>query len=87
MPPISWDDDAWDDYTDWMDEDKKTVKRINRLIKSISRDPRPIGTAEILKHRGPGVCSVRIDDKNRLVYKVLDDGEVYVLSCRGHYAD
>ena len=87
MPPISWDDDAWDDYTDWMDEDKKTVKRINRLIKSILRDERPIGKAERLKYADPGVCSVRIDEKNRLVYKVLDDGEVYVLSCRGHYAD
>lgn len=87
MPPISWDDDAWDDYADWMDEDKKTVKRINRLIKSILRDEHPIGKAEHLKYADPGVCSVRIDDKNRLVYKVLDDGEVYVLSCRGHYAD
>jgi len=87
MPPISWDDDAWDDYADWMDEDKKTVKRINRLIKSILRDEHPIGKAERLKYADPGVCSVRIDEKNRLVYKVLDDGEVYILSCRGHYAD
>ena len=87
MLPISWDDDAWDDYADWMDEDKKTVKRINRLIKSILRDEHPIGKAERLKYADPGVCSVRIDEKNRLVYKVLDDGEVYILSCRGHYAD
>ena len=87
MPPISWDDDAWDDYADWMDEDKKTVKSINRLIKSILRDEHPIGKAERLKYADPGVCSVRIDEKNRLVYKVLDDGEVYILSCRGHYAD
>lgn len=86
MPPITWDDDAWDDYTDWMDEDKKTVKRINRLLKSISRDARPIGKAERLRHAEPGVCSARIDEKNRLVYKVEGDS-VIVISCKGHYDD
>lgn len=86
MPPISWDDDAWGDYVDLIGEDRKTINRINRLLKSISRDERPIGKAERLKHADPNVCSVRIDEKNRLIYRI-EDGTVYVLSCRGHYND
>lgn len=86
MPPISWGDDAWNDYVDWLGEDKKTVRRINLLIKSLSRDERPIGKAERLKHADPGVCSVRIDEKNRLVYRIEGD-TVYILSCKGHYRD
>lgn len=84
--PVFWDDDAWDDYLDWQDVDKKTLKKINRLLKSIARDEKPIGKAERLKHSLAGACSVRIDDKNHLVYRV-EDGVTYVLSCKGHYEE
>lgn len=86
MPPIMWGDSAWDDYVDLIGEDRKTINRINRLLKSISRDERPIGKSERLKYADPGVCSARIDEKNRLVYRI-EDGTVYVLSCKGHYSD
>ncbi len=83
---IKWTKEAWDGYLYWEDQDKKTLNRINELIKSIQRDEEPIGKPELLKHKGPGVASVRIDDKNRLVYRLEDDGLV-ILSCRGHYDD
>lgn len=79
-----WSDEARDDYVYWQGQDKKTLRRINQLIKSIERDGRPIGKSELLKHRGPGLSSVRIDEANRLVYRLEDDG-LYIISCRGHY--
>ena len=84
--PILSDDSPWDDYQDCQDEDSKTIRKINRLLKSILRDGRPMGKAERLKYSAPGVCSARIDESNRLVYKV-DGDTVLVISCRGHYSD
>lgn len=81
-----WHEAAWADYVWWQGQDRKTLKRINDLIKSIERDGRPIGKAELLRHRGPGVSSVRIDQANRLVYRVEGDSLI-ILSCRGHYED
>lgn len=84
-----WSDPAWDDYVWWQSQDRKTLRRINKLIKDIERsadDPgaSPTGKAERLKHSRFGLCSVRIDAANRLVYKI-EDGALSIVSCRGHY--
>lgn len=82
---IQWDIDAWDDYIYWQMQDKKTLKRINNLIKDISRNPfEGIGKPEPLKENLSGFWSRRIDDTNRIVYAVEDTG-IYIISCRGHY--
>ncbi len=78
-------DEAWDDYMYWHNQDKKTVKRINALIKDIDRDPFDgIGKPEALKHNLQGLWSRRIDEVNRLVYKIEND-EICIVSCRYHY--
>ena len=80
-----WSDDAWEDYLYWQGEDKKTLKRINLLIKDIERNAFDgIGKAEPLKYNLRGYWSRRIDDVNRLVYKVEDE-QLYIISCRYHY--
>ena len=80
-----WTDEAWEDYLYWQGEDKKTLKRINLLIKDIERNPFDgIGKAEPLKYNLSGYWSRRIDDVNRLVYKVEDE-QLYIISCRYHY--
>ncbi|WP_455136051.1 Txe/YoeB family addiction module toxin [Thermophilibacter sp.] len=87
--PYLWDDQAWADYQYWLTQDKKTLRRINALLKDIARTggaERGIGKGELLRHSSEGLSSVRIDGKNRLTYKVEDD-VVRVISCRGHYAD
>lgn len=78
---------AWQQYTDWQKEDKKTIKRINDLIKSIMRDGllQGIGKPEPLKHRK--ACSRRIDQENRLVYNVDTNDNLIIYSCKGHYED
>ncbi|MBP0965279.1 MAG: Txe/YoeB family addiction module toxin [Oscillospiraceae bacterium] len=80
-----WTDEAWEDYLYWQGEDRKTLKRINLLIKDIERNPFDgIGKAEPLKHDLSGLWSRRIDDVNRFVYKI-EDGQLYIISCRYHY--
>ena len=82
---LIWDEEAWDDYVSWQSEDKKTLKRINKLIKDIQRTPYfGIGKPEPLKHDLAGYWSRRIDDYNRLVYKV-DNDELRVAQCKTHY--
>ncbi len=83
---ITFSPEAWADYLYWQSEDKKTLKRINRLIQEIQRDgnARGVGKAELLRHAA--CISRRIDEKNRLVY-TLEGESVVVLSCRGHYED
>lgn len=83
--PYLWSDEAWAGYQYWLDQDKRTVKRINGLIKEIARSAggRPHGKAELLKGTD-GLRSVRIDAKNRLVYKPEGD-IVRIVSCKGHY--
>lgn len=80
-----WDDKAWDEYVDWQNKDKKTLKRINDLIKDIERNGlnKGIGKPEKLKYTDD--WSRRIDDKNRLVYKIDENGYIYIRSCKGHY--
>lgn len=82
---IQWDYDAWEDYLYWQVNDKKNLKRINQLVKEISRNPFDgIGKAEPLKGNLSGFWSRRIDEANRLVYAVKDN-TVIIISCRGHY--
>lgn len=78
---------AWDDYTYWQGQDKKTLRRINTLIEAVARDPfTGIGKPEPLMGNMAGYWSRRIDDMHRLVYTV-DDADLDVIACRGHYDD
>ncbi len=81
-----WSDDAWDDYLYWQTQDKKTLKRINALIKDIERNGvlSGIGEPEALKGNLNGEFSRRINEKDRLVYHTKSD-RIYIVSCRGHY--
>ena len=83
---LAWTDEAWKDYIYWQTQDKKTLRRINKLLDDIKRnDPfRGIGKPEPLKETLSGFWSRRIDDTNRLVYAV-DDDFIIVISCRYHY--
>jgi toxin YoeB len=78
-------DESWADYVYWQTQDKKTLRRINDLIKDAQREPfAGIGKPEPLKHSLSGCWSRRIDETNRLVYTVIDD-ELFIISCRYHY--
>ena len=71
---LLWEDRAWDDYLYWQTQDKKTLKRINALIKDIKRNPfEGIGKPEPLKGNLSGWWSRRIDDTNRIVYYQQQD--------------
>lgn len=78
---------AWQQYTDWQKEDKKVIKRINDLIKSIDRDGllNGIGKPEPLKYRK--ACSRHITDWHRLVYNMDSNQNLLIYSCKGHYED
>ncbi|MCM1525414.1 MAG: Txe/YoeB family addiction module toxin [Ruminococcus sp.] len=87
MSRIVFTDQAWEEYLCWQNEDKKTVKRINALLKDISRSSfEGLGKPEPLKHNSHGKWSRRIDDKNRLVYSI-EKGETIIYQCKGHYDD
>ena len=82
---LAWTDEAWDSYVYWQTQDKKTLKRINKLIKAAKSTPfNGIGKPEPLKENLSGFWSRRIDDTNRLVYAV-DDKYLTIISCRFHY--
>tara|TARA_B100001063_G_scaffold45281_1_gene39030 strand:- start:127 stop:390 length:264 start_codon:yes stop_codon:yes gene_type:complete len=82
---LSWTDEAWNSYVYWQTQDKKTLKRINKLIVDVKRSPFDgIGKPEPLKENLSGFWSRRIDDTNRLVYAV-DETAITVISCRYHY--
>lgn len=84
---ILWDERAWEEYCSWQTQDKKTLKRINTLLKDIQRSPLTgIGKPEPLKNNLNGWWSRRIDDMNRIVYCIKDDS-IVVASCKGHYRD
>ena len=85
MRAIHFVPDAWDAYLYWQDQDKKTLKRINLLITAAARDPfAGIGKPEPLRGELSGYWSRRIDDANRLVYRVEGD-EITIAQCGGHY--
>lgn len=78
-------DESWEDYLYWQKTDKKIAKKINELIKDISRSPfSGIGKPEALKHKYKGFWSRRITDEHRLIYRVKED-EVWIAKCRYHY--
>lgn len=84
---IQWDIDAWEDYLYWQAQNKKILKRINQLVKDVSRTPfEGIGKPEPLRGNLTGFWSRRIDDEHRLVYAV-EDNRVLIFSCSGHYND
>ncbi len=85
---ILFTDTGWEQYTEWQGQDKKIIKRINQLLKSIERDGalQSIGKPELLKYDKSGLYSRRIDEANRLVYQMADD-QIIVKACKGHYED
>lgn len=84
---LLWEETAWEDYLYWQTQDKKTMKRINALIKDMQRNLfEGIGKPEPLKGNCNGWWSRRIDEKNRIVYREKD-GVVIIASCKGHYDD
>ncbi len=84
---LSWEDRAWEDYLYWQTQDKKTLKRINMLIRDIQRNPYDgIGKPEPLKNNLSRYWSRRIDAQNRIVY-YEETGSIYIIACRGHYDD
>lgn len=82
---IMWTAEAWDDYVYWQGQDKKTLKRINQLIKDMQRAPfEGVGKPEPLKENLTGYWSRRVDETNRLVYEVAGR-QLNIISCRYHY--
>lgn len=82
---IQWDADAWEDYLYWQANDKQMLKRINQLIKDISRSPfEGLGKPEPMKGNLAGFWSRRIDSAHRLVYAVEEE-RVLIFACKGHY--
>lgn len=82
---LTWTSEAWNDYLYWQSQDKKTLKRINRLVLDALRTPFVgLGKPEPLKGGLAGFWSRRIDETNRLVYAV-DEGRLTIISCRYHY--
>lgn len=85
MRDLYWDSKAWQDYLYWQRKDKKTLKRINKLIQNTLTTPfEGIGKPEPLKENLSGYWSKRIDETNRLVYRVTNE-YIKVISCRYHY--
>jgi len=82
---LVWTAEAWKDYLYWQNQDKKTLKRINKLIEATLRDPfEGIGKPEALKENLSGFHSRRIDATHRLVYAV-EAKQIVIISCRHHY--
>ena len=82
---ITWTLNAWEDYLYWQSIDKSKLKRINELIKAITREPfKGIGNPEALKHDLQGFWSRRIDSEHRLVYQIQEN-TLCIIACRYHY--
>ncbi|PGH20553.1 Txe/YoeB family addiction module toxin [Fusobacterium polymorphum] len=82
---LTWTDFAWEQYEELQEKDKRLIKKINTLIKDIKRNGNEgIGKPEPLQHELSGYWSRRIDDKNRLVYKVSDN-QITIVACANHY--
>ena len=83
----AWSDEAWEDFQYWMTQDKKTLKRILKLLKDIDRNGYDgIGKPEPLTGDLAGYWSRRIDDCNRIVYRIKDD-TILIAQCGSHYRD
>ena len=82
-----WDDKAWEDYLYWQLFDKQMLKRLNMLIRDVEREPfSGIGKPEPLRGDWNGFWSRRINDKDRLIYRI-DENNIYIIACRYHYGD
>ncbi len=82
-----WHDSAWEEYIHWQTQDKKTLKRINKLLNDIDRNGyNCIGKPEPLKGNLSGFWSVRIDDSNRIVFRINGDS-LEIIQCGSHYGD
>lgn len=83
----TWTDQGWDDYLYWQTQDKRTLRRVNELVRDIERNGLlvGIGKPEALKNELQGFFSRRTDEKNRLVYCQSPDGALCIIGCRGHY--
>jgi toxin YoeB len=80
-----WFDEAWADYLYWQNQDRKTLKKINRLMEEIMRNgDKGLGKPELLSGNMSGWRSRRIDDKNRLIYRISGKN-IEIAHCRGHY--
>lgn len=78
-------EESWEDYLYWQKSNKKVLKRINKILKDISRHPfEGIGKPEPLKHKYKGFWSRRIDAEHRIIYAVRED-EILIAKCRFHY--
>ena len=87
MSKITFSEQAFEEYLYWQVQDRKILKRINALLKDISRDPfSGLGKPEGLKENLSGFWSRRIDDTHRLVYRIAD-GQIEIYQCKGHYED
>lgn len=87
MTKITFSEDAWEEYLDWQFRDKKTLRRINALLRDMQRQPfAGVGKPEPLKGGNTGFWSRRINDKDRLIYALSDD-TLIVYQCKGHYDD
>ena len=82
-------EDAWDEFVYWHSQDKKTVDKINKLIADIMRNgaTKGIGSPEPLKGNMSGYYSRRINEKDRLVYRIINGDVIEIISCKGHYDD
>ncbi len=82
-----WQDEAWADYLYWQTQDTKTLKRINQLLQDIERNGnKGKGKPEALSGNLAGYWSRRIDDTNRLIYRIRG-GQLEIAQCRSHYGD
>ena len=83
----SWDDDAWEDYLYWQTQDKKTLRKINKLITDINRNGyKGIGKPGSLTGNLSGYWSREIDDCNRIVYRIKEN-RIEIIQCGSHYRD
>jgi len=84
---LTFSQNAWNDYLYWQMQDKKTLRRINQLLQDIQRNSfAGLGKPEPLTGDKTGLWSRRIDDANRILYRVTDT-TVEIAQCRNHYSD
>ena len=84
---ILWQESAWEEYLYWQLQDKKRLKRINKLLMDINRNGyQCIGKPEPLKGDLSGYWSVRIDEKNRIVFRITEKN-IEIMQCGSHYYD
>lgn len=82
-----WGDEAWEEYLNWQIQDKKMLKKINRLLMDIDRNGyQCIGKPEPLSGKLQGYWSVRIDEKNRIVFRI-ENNNIEIIQCGTHYRD